>query len=59
VITVGDNDNDRAHVGARIPRELHVAAQHRMVDVGVNWQQLFEAAVEAFVAGEWTPTVKD
>jgi hypothetical protein len=53
------DDNGRAHVGARIPRELYQAAAVRMVVDQIRWQQLIESAVEAFVAGEWTPTAKD
>jgi hypothetical protein len=47
--------NDRAHVGARIPRELYQDAAVRMVVDRLGWQQLIEAAITAYVDSEWTP----
>jgi predicted DNA binding CopG/RHH family protein len=39
----------------RLPKELHKAAAVRMIDDGLKWQTLLEAAVQAYVEGNWKP----
>ena len=43
------------HVVVRVPEDLHQQARHRLVDDDHNFQQVLLAAIEQYVAGDWTP----
>lgn len=52
-------DADTTVQTVKLPTALNRSARRRMVDDGLTYQRLLSAAVEAYVAGEWTPGEED